>query len=142
MCRSLATVGLAMLLYAPSLQAQERYGATLAPKLPTGAVVVAAEAGALAQAIGSHGTDTVFYLKAGVHTKNGEMRPKAGSVFVGAAGAILDGEDVTAKCFIHDSAVIPYAPSGSRYVVTLRNLIVRHYASKDQECALMVHDAG
>jgi len=107
-----------------------------------GAVVVPAETGALARAIGSHGTDTVFYLKAGVHLENGEMRPKAGSVFVGAPGAILDGENTTAKCFIHDGAVIPYTASAPRYVVTLRNLVIRNYCSADQECALMVHDAG
>jgi len=49
------------------------YGATLAPKKPVGAVVVPAAEGALAKAIGSHGADTVFYLKPGVHTGNGEM---------------------------------------------------------------------
>ncbi|MBL7152774.1 MAG: right-handed parallel beta-helix repeat-containing protein [Phycisphaerae bacterium] len=118
------------------------YGATLTPKMPVGAVVVPTEEGALAKAIDSHGTDTVFYLKAGVHIKNGEMRPKAGSVFVGEARAILDGGNTTAKCFIHDVGVIPYAASAPRYVVTLRNLVVRNYCSADQECAVMVHDSG
>jgi hypothetical protein len=83
------------------------YGATLIPKMPVGAVVVPDLEGALAKAIGSHGNDTVFYLKAGVHTGNGEMRPKAGSVFVGEKGAILDGGNATTKCFIHDVGVIP-----------------------------------
>ncbi len=118
------------------------YGATLRPKMPVGAVVVSAEEGALAKAIDSHGTDTVFYLEAGVHTKNGEMRPKAGSVFVGEAGAIIDGENTRAKCFIHDVGVIPYEASAPQYVVTLRNLVVRNYCSADQECAVMVHDSG
>jgi Cu/Ag efflux protein CusF len=36
------------------------YGATLAPTMPAGAVVVPAAEGALAKAIASHGTDTVF----------------------------------------------------------------------------------
>ncbi|MHC4085584.1 MAG: right-handed parallel beta-helix repeat-containing protein [Planctomycetota bacterium] len=118
------------------------YGATLVPKMPVGAVVVPAAEGALAKAINSHGTDIVFYLKAGIHNGNGEMRPKAGSVFVGEAGAILDGGNATAKCFIHDVGVIPYAASAPRYVVTLRNLVVRNYSSADQECAVMIHDSG
>jgi len=118
------------------------YGATLAPKMPVGAVVVPAAEGALAKAINSHGNDTVFYLKSGVHTGNGEMRPKTGSVFVGETGAILDGGNATAKCFIHDVGVIPYTASAPRYVVTLRNLVVRNYSSADQECAVMVQDSG
>jgi hypothetical protein len=118
------------------------YGATLAPKIPAGAIVVPAERGTLAKATSSHSTDTVFYLKAGVHTGNGEMRPKAGSVFIGEAGAILDGENATAKCFIHDSGVIPYAASAPRYVVTLRNLVIRNYCSADQQCVVMAPDTG
>jgi len=49
MCRYLAAMGLVLFLRAHSLQAQEGYGATLAPKMPVGAVVVPAETGALAQ---------------------------------------------------------------------------------------------
>jgi hypothetical protein len=118
------------------------YGATLAPEMPVGAVVVPAEEGALAKAISSHGSDTVFYLKAGIHTGNGEIRPKAGSVFIGETGAILDGGNATAKCFIHDVGVIPYTASAPRYVVTLRNIVVRNYSSADQECAVMAQDSG
>ena len=123
-------------------QADGPYGAVLAPDMPVGAVVVPAVEGALAKALGSHGTDTVFYLKSGVHTENGEMRPKAGSVFVGEAGVILDGKNVTPRCFIHDTGVLPYTASARRYVVTLRNLVVRNYCSADQECALMAPDSG
>ncbi|UCG58538.1 MAG: right-handed parallel beta-helix repeat-containing protein [Phycisphaerales bacterium] len=119
-----------------------QYGATLTPKMPVGAVVVPAEEGALAKAINSHGTDTVFYLKAGAHTKNGEMRPKAGSVFIGEAGAILDGGNTTERCFAHDTGVIRYSDSAPRYVVTLRNLVIRNYCSPDQQCAVMAPDTG
>lgn len=118
------------------------YGATLALKMPIGAVVVPAEEGALAKAIQSHGTDTVFYLKTGVHIGNGEMLPKSGSMFVGEAVSILDGGNETAKCFIHDGSMIPYTASAKRYVVTLRNLVFRNYASADQECAVMAPDTG
>ena len=104
--------------------------------------MVPASKGALAAAIASHGTKTTFFLKAGVHTGNGEMRPKAGSVFFGEAGAILDGENTTAHCFIHDPGVIPYSPSAPRYVVTLRNLVIRNYASADQKCAVMAEYTG
>lgn len=71
--------------------------------------MVPASQGALAAAIKSHGTNGTFFLKAGVHNGNGVMQPKAGSVFVGEAGAILDGGNTTTRCFFHDPAVIPYS---------------------------------
>ena len=118
------------------------YGATLAPPKPAGAVIVPASKGALAAAIASHGTNTTFFLKAGVHTGNGEMRPRAGSAFIGEAGAVLDGENVAPRCFKHDPGVIPYSASAPRYVVTLRNLVIRNYAPPDQECAVMAEGTG
>jgi len=145
--RSLTAAALSLLsLGASSLAAGPArpgtYGATLAPALPKGAVLVPAAKGALAAAIASHGTNTTFFLKAGVHTGNGEMRPKAGSVFVGAAGAILDGGNTTPYCFKHDPGVIPYSAAAPRYVVTLRNLVIRNYAPADQTCAVMVEGTG
>ncbi len=118
------------------------YGATLAPAQPAKAIVVPASRGALAAAIGAHGSNTTFYLKAGLHTGNGTMRPKAGSVFVGQAGAILDGEKTTPHCLKHDPGVIPYSPTAPRYVVTLRNLVIRNYVPADQECAVMAEGTG
>jgi len=120
----------------------EMYGATLTPEMPAGAVIVPASDGALAAAVNSHGTSTTFFLKAGLHTGNSEIRPKAGSAFVGEAGAILDGGNTARHCLIHDVGVIPYAASAPRYVVTLRNLVIRGYVPPDQECAVMAADTG
>lgn len=125
-----------------AVAAEPGYGATLEPVAPAGAVVVEAREGALAAAIASHGSGVTFFLRAGVHRGNGEMRPRAGSVFIGEAGAILDGENRTERCFVHDPGVIPYSPSASRYVVTLRNLTIRNYAPKSQECAVTAADTG
>ena len=113
------------------------YGAILTPALPAKAVVVPASQGALAAAINAHGSNTTFFLQTGVHIGNGMMRPKAGAVFVGAKGAILDGENTTPHCFKHDPGVIPYSASAPRYVVTLRNLTIRNYVPPDQDCAVM-----
>lgn len=119
-----------------------RYGAILTPAKPPGAVTVPATRAALAAAIASHGPNTTFFLKAGRHTGNNELRPKTGSVFIGEAGAVLDGENTAIYCFKHDIGVIPYSPAAPRYVVTLRNLVIRNYASPDQECAVMVEGTG
>ena len=123
-------------------QAVGTYGATLNPTTPAGAVIVPPVEGALAKAIDSHGTDTTFYLKAGIHAGNGELRPKSGSVFIGERDAILDGGNTAARCFIHDTGVIPYSDSAPRYVVTLRNLVIREYCSPDQQCAVMAPDTS
>jgi hypothetical protein len=120
----------------------ETFGATLKPDRPEGAVVVPSEKGAISAAISAGGTGTTFFLKAGVHVGNGELRPQAGSVFVGEAGAILDGGNETARCFTHDVGVIPYSSSAPRYIVTLRNLVIRNFAPADQECAVMAQDTG
>lgn len=122
--------------------AAEEYGATLAPRKPPRAVVVPAAPGALAEALRTHPPNTTFYLLAGRHTGNGEMRPKPGTVIIGQRGAILDGEDTTPHCFVHDSRVIPYSPNAPRYVVTLRNLVICRYATPDQECAVMADSTG
>ena len=117
-------------------------GATLTPTMPEGAVEIPAAPGALAAAIVSHGPNTAFFLRAGVHAGNAEMRPKTGAVIVGEAGAILDGENTAKHCFLHDPGVIPYAIPAPRYVVALRNLVIRNYAPPDQECAVMAESTG
>ena len=126
--------------------AAAEYGATLSPKMPDGAIVVPAADGALSTAIKLHGTDTTFFISAGVHSGNDDMRPKAGSVFIGEAGAILDGGNTIKRCFTHDGGfeggLIAYRTDSPRYVVTLRNLIIRRYASDVQDCAVNVNDTG
>lgn len=146
---NLRTLSLTIILLAFSASAligspppHGKYGATLSPAAPAKAIIVPASRGALAAAIKAHGANTTFFLKAGVHTGNNEMRPKSGSKFIGQAGAILDGENTTKRCFFHDPNVIPYSAAAPRYVVTLRNLVIRNYASADQECAVMAEGTG
>ena len=124
------------------VEAPAAFGASLTSSVPDGAVVVPASSGALAAMIDSHGAGTTFFLEAGVHTVNGVMRPKAGSVFVGEAGAILDGGNDTTHCFVHDAGLLADSDRSPRYVVTLRNLVIRNYASADQECAVNIPDTG
>ena len=135
---------IAVLFYAPMSPAANgaNYGATLTPVPPARAVVVPPSKGALSAAIGSHGKNTTFFLKAGVHTGNGVMRPKAGSVFIGETGSILDGENTTTRSFFHDPDVIPFSSDAPRYVVILRNLTIRNYAPADQDCAVMIEGTG
>jgi hypothetical protein len=119
-----------------------RYGATLSPAPPPGAVRVPARDGALAEAVRAHGEGVTFYLERGVHRANGEIRPRLGSVFLGAPGAVLDGGNATARCFVHDPGLIPYSASSPRYSVTLRNLTIRNYAPAKQDCAVNAADTG
>jgi len=57
-------------------------------------------------------------------------------------GAVLDGGNATARCFVHDPGLIPYSASSPRYSVTLRNLTIRNYAPAKQDCAVNAADTG
>ncbi len=118
------------------------YGATLSPHIPEGAVVVPSADGALAAAINSNGTDTTFFIESGVHTGNSDMRLKKGAVLIGESGAVIDGGNTAKHCFIHDMGAIPHSADAPRYVVTLRNLVIRNYVPADQNCAVMAQDTG
>lgn len=60
---------------------------------------------------------TTFVIKAGVHRRQ-SVKPKAGMTFVGEAGAVLDGENVTPRAF--------YGNNINR--VTIRGLRITNYA--------------
>jgi len=75
-------------------------------------------------AVDSHPSGTTFVIKAGVH-RSQEVRPKAGNVFVGEPGAILDGEGKARWAF----------SSGARDVV-IRGLVIQNYASPTKEGAI------
>ena len=63
---------------------------------------------------------TTFYLRAGVHRRQ-TVVPKSSNRFIGEAGAVLDGENVTALAF----STITARSSG----VTIKGLTIRNYAS-------------
>jgi parallel beta-helix repeat protein len=54
-------------------------------------------------AVNAYPAGTAFLIKQGVHRRQ-TIRPKDGMSFVGEAGAVLDGEDVTAHAFVADES--------------------------------------
>jgi parallel beta-helix repeat protein len=77
-------------------------------------------------AVNAHAGATTFYLRAGVHRRQ-QVSPKTDNKFIGEAGAVLDGENVATYAFI--------ASSGPQRV-TISGLVIRNYASADQQGAI------
>jgi Ca2+-binding RTX toxin-like protein len=72
---------------------------------------------------------TTFLIKAGVH-RGQQVSPKTGDVFIGEEGAILDGGWALEYAFIG-------VPGGNGPDnVTIRNLIIQHYAPALQEAPI------
>src|SRR6185437_8248036 len=75
-------------------------------------------------AVDANPEGTTFWLKAGTwHQQN--IAPKNGQSFIGEVGAILDGDNVTGQAFFSRASN-----------VTIRNLIVQHYAPPVQDGAI------
>jgi parallel beta-helix repeat protein len=70
---------------------------------------------------------TTFYIRAGVHRQQ-RINPKTNNVFVGEAGAVLDGENVATYAFLASNAL----PQN----VTIRNLEIANYATPSQSGAI------
>ncbi|WP_326568011.1 right-handed parallel beta-helix repeat-containing protein [Amycolatopsis rhabdoformis] len=100
---------------------------------PTGAVVVEPghDLGALTQASPA---GTTFWLKPGTHTLGtdayGQVQPKDGDTYLGAPGAVLDGQNVNQAAF-----------TGQAKDVTIRGLTVRGFAAP-QDQGVVNHDSG
>ena len=96
---------------------------------PAGAVAVAP--GESAQAVvDRHPAGTVYVLGSGTHT-NQTITPKSGDTFMGAGGTVLDGSGVTEDAF-----------RGSATDVTIRGLVVQHYAPSTAPNAAINPDPG
>jgi hypothetical protein len=80
-------------------------------------------------AVDAHPPGTQFVIEAGTHRRQSVV-PKPGNAFVGERGAILDGEHETEFAF-HIGRSPPF-PDG----VTIRGLVIRHYAPPVQRCAV------
>jgi len=90
---------------------------------PTSGVVIL-PGQSIQAAVNAHPEGTTFWLKAGTwHQQN--IAPKNGQSFIGEVGAILDGDNVTGQAFFSRASN-----------VTIRNLIVQHYAPPVQDGAI------
>jgi parallel beta-helix repeat protein len=79
----------------------------------------------LQAAVDAHAAGTGFLIKAGIHRQQ-SVRPKEGMSFIGEAGAVLDGENVT-----------PYAfQAHLTNSVTIRGLRVTRYAPAELGAAV------
>jgi len=90
---------------------------------PEGSVIVSPQQD-LEDLVTSSDPGTTFYLMSGRY-RLVTLRPKEGMTFIGENGAILTGEDVVEYAFL------PTADN-----VTIRNLVVEHYASPVQMGAI------
>jgi parallel beta-helix repeat protein len=93
---------------------------------PVGAINIPAGDG-IQNAIDAHGGYTTFCLEAGTHAVTAAITPKTGDIFVGEAGAVLDGSGWTTAdrdqgAFGAHSQDIDY--------VTIRNLVIRRMPQK------------
>jgi hypothetical protein len=102
---------------------------------PSGAVTVdAAKTGDLVAKTRSSPAGTTFWLAPGTHRLGDgaydQLTPKDGDVFVGAPGAVLDGQRVNNYAFV-----------GGAKDVTIRNLTVRGFVSPPNE-GVINHDSA
>jgi hypothetical protein len=105
------------------------------PALPPGAVLVdPAVDNDLYAKTDANPPGTVFWLAPGRHTLGldplGQVIPKAGDVYLGAPGAVLDGRGINRFAFTQD------APK-----VTIRNLTVRGFAAPADQ-GVVNHDSA
>jgi parallel beta-helix repeat protein len=90
---------------------------------PAGAVTLRPGA-SLQAAVDQHAGGTTFYLEAGTYRRQ-SVTPKTGDVFLGAPGAVLDGENA-----------VTYAFQGSADRVRIQGLIIEHYTPPAQMGAI------
>ncbi len=100
------------------------------PGLAVGANLISIEPTQSIQAkVNSYPAGTQFLIKTGTHF-NQRIVPKSGNVFIGEAGAILDGNNSTPYAF--EKGGKPYPNN-----VHIKGLIIQNYASPDQHGAIM-----
>ena len=80
-------------------------------------------------AVNANPEGTTFVIKTGVHRRQSVI-PKSGMTFAGEPGAVLDGENATARAF--------YGSSASR--VTIRGLRITNYAPPNTGAAIDAQD--
>jgi hypothetical protein len=101
---------------------------------PAGAVVVEPVDEGVQRATAANPAGTTFWLAPGTHTLGddefGQVMPKDGNVYLGAPGAVLDGQGNNR-----------YAFTGEAKDVVLRNLTVRAFAAPRDE-GVVNHDSG
>jgi nitrous oxidase accessory protein NosD len=70
------------------------------PSTPRPAVPVAIDPGqSIQDAVRAHPAGTTFLIRRGVHRRQATIRPKDGMVFIGEAGAVLDGDQAPGPAF-------------------------------------------
>src|SRR5262249_35839256 len=81
-------------------------------------------------AVNNNPTGTVFCLAAGTYAQQ-HVVPKTGNQFIGAVGAILDGQNKTVHAF-----------DGTAGNVVVQNLIIQNYAPAYQDAEVYLLDAA
>jgi hypothetical protein len=79
------------------------------------------------KAVDAHPEDSVFCLAAGTYAKQ-SVSPKKGNQFIGAQGAVIDGQGLTSPAF--------WTTSASHVVI--RNLVIKNYAAPTQYAMLQL----
>ena len=82
-------------------------------------------------AVNAASAGTTFCLAAGTYAKQ-SVTPKAGDKFIGAVGAILDGQNATKIAFDGYSKKVAN--------VTIQNLVIKNYDGGYQSAAVRTHD--
>jgi hypothetical protein len=72
-------------------------------------------------AVNANSTGTTFCLQAGTYARQSVV-PKTGNKFIGALGAVLDGQNATARAF-----------DGTASNVVIQNLVIQNYTAPAQD---------
>ncbi len=109
---------------------------------PAGAVVV--NPGTDLRALtSSRPAGTTFYLTAGTHTlPNGPIDPKTGNQYIGAPGAVLDGQFTTN--YTSGSRTMSMAFKGAAHYsnVTIKHLTIKNFGQSDGKTTSMVNQTA
>jgi parallel beta helix pectate lyase-like protein len=91
---------------------------------PPGAVVLSPQVD-VQEIIDDHPAGTTYFFSEGIYARQ-SLRPKRGDSYIGARGAVLDGQNATTHAFRAESA----------NEVVIRNLVVQHYTAKAQDAPI------
>lgn len=104
---------------------------TVGPITPVGPVANLACSGTalnpganIQNAVNAAANGTTFCLSAGTYARQ-SITPKTGQKFIGAKGAILDGQNATVRAF-----------QGTASDVTIQNLVIKNYTAGNQNAAV------
>jgi parallel beta-helix repeat protein len=109
---------------------------------PSGATIVNPGTD-LASLTSSKSAGTTFYLTAGTHTlPTAPINPKTGNTYIGAPGAVLDGQFKTNYTSGSRTMSMAFKGSSGYPNVTIKNLTIKNFGQADGKMSAMVNQTA